>query len=46
MGRLLASRMTVRLLDRRFWRKMRGRLTAGQLHAPCVAVRLLDRWLL
>jgi hypothetical protein len=25
--------------------KLRGRATAGQLHAPCAAVRLLDRWL-
>jgi hypothetical protein len=22
-----------------------GRTTMGRLHAPCVAVRLLDRWL-
>jgi hypothetical protein len=26
--------------------KMRERLTAGRLHAPYAAVRLLDRWLL
>jgi hypothetical protein len=25
--------------------KLRGRATTGRLHAPCVAVRLLDRWL-
>jgi hypothetical protein len=25
--------------------KMKGRLTAGRLHAPCAAVRLPDRWL-
>jgi hypothetical protein len=25
--------------------KPRGRTTAGRLHAPCAAVRLLDRWL-
>jgi hypothetical protein len=26
--------------------KMRERLTAGRLHAPCAAVRLPDRWFL
>jgi hypothetical protein len=25
--------------------KLRGSATAGRLHAPCVAVRLFDRWL-
>jgi hypothetical protein len=25
--------------------KLRGRATAGRLHAPCAAIRLIDRWL-
>jgi hypothetical protein len=25
--------------------KLRGRATAGRLHAPCVVVRLFDHWL-